>query len=140
MALDDEISWKIGFIIQFIMLAAHIALVATSFLAKSTIEKTQTKVKDATNYIRLLQVDAEMVAQKCEDPETKTAFLKLAEAIRYSDPMSNPALFELEKQIAQHVSAADRCVFSKDYSGAMWCCKKASELLTERNKKCMVLK
>ena len=141
MALDaSDLSWKAGFVVQRIRLAVFIGLVATTFMAKSTVEKTELKVKDASTYIRLLETDAEMVAAKADDASTKAAFLKLAEAIRYSDPMSNPSLFELEKQIAQHINTADRCVFAKDYAGAIWCCNKAQQLLSERNMKTKALK
>ena len=81
-----------------------------------------------------------MIVDKCSDPELKAAFQKLAEDIRYSDPMSNPCLFELEKQITLTVSNADVAVNQKDYANAMLLCNQAKLLLTERNKKCKALK
>ncbi len=128
------------FVIQFLILAVHLVFLISCFLAKEIIQDVETKVKDATTYIRLLQVDVEMVASKATDPAVKEAFTKLAEDVRFSDPMSNPNLFELEKLITQQVTNADSCIVLNDNDGALQCCNRASMLLQERNKKCKALK
>ena len=109
-------------------------------LAQETIVDVQDKVKVATSFIKLLQVDVEMIAEKTTDPNVKEAFLKLAEQVRYSDPMSNENLSELERQIKLQVSNADSCITLNDIDGALQCGNRASLLLIERNKKCKVLK
>lgn len=141
MLLDSTgMSWVAPFVIQLIILAVHLVFLISCFLAKDIIEDVETKVKDATTYIRLLQVDVEMVVSKASDPAVKAAFTKLAEDVRFSDPMSNPNLFELEKLIAQQVNNADSCIALNDIEGALQCCNRASLLLLERNKKCKALK
>lgn len=141
MLLDaNYISWIVAFVPQFLVLAFHIVLITSCFMAHDTIQEIETKVKDATNFIKLLRVDVEMVAQKCTHPEAKAAFESLAEDVRFSDPMSNACLFELEKQITLTVSHADYAVAQNDYSSAMLLCNQAKLLLTERNKKCKALK
>lgn len=141
MALDSINSpWWLAFATQMIALAVHSVFIISCFLAQETIVDVQTKVKDATSFIKLLQVDVEMVAEKTTDPAVKDAFKKLAEQVRYSDPMSNENLFELEKQITLQVSNADSCITLNDIDGALQCCNRATLLLTERNKKCKVLK
>ena len=140
-ALDSVgFAWWIAFVAQLIVLSVHAVFVISCFIVQETIEEVQTKVKDATFFIKLLQADVEMVAEKSDDPTVKESFKKLAEQVRYSDPMSNQNLFELEKQITLQVSKADGCVANKDVEGAIECCKQAALLLTERNKKCKVLK
>ena len=141
MLLDSTgISWIAPFVIQFLILAVHLVFLISCFLAKDIIEDVETKVKDATTYIRLLQVDVEMVVSKASDPAVKAAFEKLAEEVRFSDPMSNPNLFELEKLITQQVNNADSCITLNDTEGALQCCNRATLLLEERNKKCKALK
>ncbi len=81
-----------------------------------------------------------MVAEKTTNAAVKEAFLKLAEQVRYSDPMSNDNLFELEKQITLQVSNADSCITLNDIEGALQCYNRATLLLLERNKKCKALK
>lgn len=132
--------WWIALVAQTIVLAVFLILVISCFVAKETIVEVQTKVNDATSFIKLLQVDVEMVAEKVTDTSLKETFLKLAEQVRYSDPMSNENLFELEKQITLQVSNASSCIMLNDNEGALQCCNRATILLTERNKKCKALK
>ncbi len=141
MAFDSiDAPWWIAFAAQMITLAVHAVFIISCFLAQETIVDVQTKVKDATSFIKLLQVDVEMVAEKATVPAVKEAFLKLAEQVGFSDPMSNDNLFELEKQITLQVSNADSCMTLNDIEGALQCCNRATLLLIERNKKCKVLK
>ena len=140
MVLDASVSTTVAFIPQFLLLAFHVVLIASCFMAHDTIQEMDNKIKDSTNFVKLLRVDVDMVAQKCIHPETKAAFMSLSEDVRYSDPISNPCLFELEKQIALTVSNADFAVTQNDYVNAMILCNQAKLLLTERNKKCKALK
>ena len=141
MLLDSTgISWIIAFVPQFLAFVIHVILLASCYMAHDTIQEIETKVKDATNFIKLLRIDVEMVAEKCAHPEAKAAFESLAEDVRYSDPISNPCLFEMEKQITLTISHADFAVAQNDYASAMTLCNQAKLLLTERNKKCKALK
>ena len=141
MLLDTiNLAWAWAFVPQFLVLGIHLVLVVSCYMANDTIQEMDTRIKDATTFTKLLQVDAEMIVDKCSDPKLKAAFQNLAEDIRFSDPMSNPCLFELEKQITLTVSNADFAVNQKDYINAMLLCDQAKLLLTERNKKCKALK
>lgn len=140
MAIDDnDIGW-LAIVLQLIVLTVHIVFVVLCFMSTETIKEVQQKVKDKTTFIRLLQADAETCAAKANDPQVKAAFNKFAEQVRFSDPMSNENLFELEKMIALQISNADTCISMNDYVTAMQCCERASTLLIERNKKCYALK
>ena len=137
---EDSISWQAAFVFQFIAFCVYMVFAISCFLAKNTIEEIKTKVEDKTRYIKLLRVDAEMLCEKCSDPEVKKSLQKLAEDIRFSDPMSNDALFELEKELSLAVSECDKAVVARDFENAMILCNKASMLLAERNRKCKALK
>ena len=138
--LEDYIKAGWAFAIQFIFLCAYGICAISCFLAKETIEEVHNNVSDKTRFIKLLRVDAEMLIEKCDDAETKAECKKLAEAIRYSDPMSSESLFELEKDLALTVSECDKAVSVKNYILAKELCAKAMLQLTERNKKCKALK
>lgn len=140
MLLEYDVSWQLAFVIQFIVFGLFIGLVASCFAAKRTIDTVRTNIKDKTTFIRMLRVDAEMLVEKCSDAETKAACQKLSEDIRFSDPMSSEALFELEKDIALAVSNCGDAITAGDFETAKMYCGKASMLLIERNKKCKVLK
>lgn len=141
MALDQsfDLGW-LAIVVQLILLAVHLVFVVLCFMSTETIREVQEKVKDKTTFIRLLQADVESCAYKIQDPELKAKFTKFAEDVRFSDPMSNENLFELEKMIALQISNADTCIMMNDLEGASQCCDRASSLLLERNKKCLALK
>ena len=132
--------WILTFLVQFVILALHIGILVAAFSAKNTIQNIGYKVQDKTNYIRLLKVDAELIAQKATDPQVKSVFMKFAEDVRFSDPMSHDSLFELEKQIQECVNNAQNCLATGNNEGAIACCNAASNLIAERNLKTKVLK
>ena len=98
------------------------------------INRIDEKIKVKRAFIQFLQTDIEMLAENESDPETKAALEKLAEKVRFSDPMSHEMLGELESRISAKVeemkTAADKKVLIEEIS----------TLLIERNKKCKILK
>lgn len=84
-----KMNWSIALVAQMLLFAIHLIFIISCFLAKEIVEDIQEKVKVETTDFRLLQIDVEMIAKKATDEETKQAFKKLAEKIRYSDPMKN---------------------------------------------------
>lgn len=138
--LEESIPLGLAFAVQFLLLCVYGICAISCFLTKETINDVHTKVSDKTRFIKLLRSDVEMLVEKCSDPATREECLKLAEAIRYSDPMSSEALFELEKDLALTISECDKAVAVQDFTAAKELCAKAKLLLAERNKKCKALK
>lgn len=132
--------WFIPFSFQLIILAFYLVMAISCYIAKETMKDVRVKVKESTTFIKLLQADVEMVAERANDEETKKLFKELGEKVRFSDPMSNPALFELEKQISFYVSQANTAVTVNDKDAAMRYYNLANQSLLERNKKCKALK
>ena len=75
-----------------------------------------------------------MLAQQEQNPETKTALIKLAEKIRYSDPMSSEALADLEAEISEKITTL------KTVADKQNMIQEIELLMTERNKKTKMLK
>ena len=98
------------------------------------INRVEEKIQAKRAFIQLLQVDIEMIAESENDTETKTSLKKLAEKVRFSDPMSHEMLGELESKIAAKVEEMKTAVNKKDLIAEL------EVLLIERNKKCKVLK
>lgn len=138
--LDKIIPFGWAFAAQFIILSVYGVCAVSCFLAKETIDDVHNKISDKTRFLKLLRVDAEMLVEKCSNPELKEQLKTLSEAIRYSDPMSNEALFEMEKEITFTVSECGKSIETGDFEEAEELCKKAVLLLAERNKKCKALK
>ena len=139
--LDSErISWRIGFTVQLLVLAVHLVFAISCFMAKNVISSREQKTKEKVLYIRMAQMDAEMLSSKITDKNIKTKGMKLAEALRYSDPMSNELLKELEQKLMAEIQEAAACADSGDEKEAEKHISRAMMLLEERNKKCKILK
>ena len=98
------------------------------------IERVEAKVQKKVFYIRELQADVELIAAAETDTDTKASLTQLAEKIRFSDPMSNDQLADLESKIS--TKAAEL----KTAANKMKIITELNSLLDERNKKCRIMK
>lgn len=101
---------------------------------RNEIERVEAKVQKKVFYIRELQVDVELIAAAETDADTKAVLTQLAEKIRFSDPMSNEQLADLENKISAKVSEL------KTAANKVEVATELTSLLNERNKKCKLLK
>lgn len=133
MAVPTLPTWSAVAVCAFILAASAVCLIAFE-PARDEINRVEEKVKAKVFYIQSLQVDVELLAEKEIDTETKTALKNLAEKIRFSDPMSNEALAELEQKISDRVSELKTTTEKQNLISEI------EMLLLERNKKCKILK
>ena len=101
---------------------------------RNEIERVEAKVQKKVFYIRERQADIELLADNESDAAVKTALTQLAEKIRFSDPMSNEQLADLENKISTKVAEL------KNAASKMEIITELNSLLDERNKKCKILK
>ena len=105
-----------------------------SDVGRSEIERVSVKVQEKTFYIKRLQADVELLASTETDTVIKSALMQLAEKIRYSDPISDEQLADIEDRItvkiAELKSSADKVKIINELNS----------LLDERNRKCKLLK
>ncbi len=101
---------------------------------RNEIERIEAKVQKKVFFIKELQADVELLADAETDTDTKAALHQLAEKIRFSDPMSNDALAEIEKAITEKITEL------KNISEKMAVIQELNSLLAERNKKARILK
>lgn len=106
----------------------------SSDAGRNEIERVEAKVQKKVFYIRELQVDVELIAAAETDADTKAALTQLAEKIRFSDPMSNEQLADLENKISVKVMEL------KTATNKVEIITEIISLLNERNKKCRILK
>ena len=101
---------------------------------RNEIERVEAKVQKKVFYIREVQTDVELIAAAETDTDTKAALTQLAEKIRFSDPMSNEQLTDLENKISVKVLEL------KATANKVEIITELTSLLDERNKKCKILK
>ena len=129
----------LGVILCAAVLAFSVIAVLKASAAVDLVGAVDDRVKAKTLFVRSLTVDAESLMARANTPEAKAACKKVWEAVRYSDPMSNGALAELETQITLKFNA-----FAEAVSGNAETVNETADelvvLIGDRNKKCKLLK
>lgn len=139
MVIPNFPNW-LGIIICMLILAFSAISIIKASMAADIVGEIDEKIKTQTQFIKMLTVDSQVLMTSVTNAELKAEAKKVYEAIRYSDPMSNPALNEVETQIQNEFAAFADAVKAEDLEVAK---AVASELLTivdSRNKKCRALK
>ena len=131
-----RISAVVGVLLLGITLIGLISVEA----AMDEVVRQETVKKSRTDIMKTLQVRSQTIASLCNDPEAKKSLQHLAEAIRYSDPVSNDALAVSEAQIVEMLETLQSAVADGKNSEIPELCRKAEILLEERNKLCRLTK
>lgn len=121
-------------IINVLIVGISAICMITAEIGGDIASNVEERIQSRVFYIRELQTDIEMVAERESDFVIKQKILKLAETVRYSDPISSDRLSELEKRISDKVkelnNADDKSLIVDEIE----------LLLMERNKKCKIYK
>lgn len=133
MAISFVPSWIAIVVCTLILGISSICLIGTE-TGREEINRVEQKVSKKVFYIKSLQVDIEMLANAEADADTKAALTNLAEKIRFSDPMSNELLADLESKIIDKINDL------KSTEQKATIIKELTLLFDERNKKCKLLK
>ena len=98
------------------------------------------EIKTKTFLIKSLTTDAEHLLAAAQSAKIRNECEKVYEALRYSDPMSNVALQELNEQVQRQFSSFEDAVNSDDLELTIMNGKELLVLIDKRNKQCKLLK
>ncbi|MBO5355242.1 MAG: hypothetical protein J6B09_04155 [Clostridia bacterium] len=127
-------------ILELIVTVAYILIAMYSVYAVNYIGENQKKTKQKVLYIRMLQADVLDCVPLTQDAAICTALNDLAESIRFSDPMSHPALAGVEGELSLTVSGIAASLREGDTQKAAQLIATAKAQLESRNKRCIMLK
>lgn len=122
-----------------LLVAAAVGVIATDSI-RDEVERQDTQLKKDVAAMRALQSKAAALPARCEDATARAALEKLAEEFRYSDPVSAPALTDLETDMAATMEELSAAVTDGDNAAVLALCKKISATLAERNRLCKLNK
>lgn len=126
-------AWSAIVVCSIIAVVSAVCMISAD-AGRNEIERVEAKVQKKVFYIRELQADIELLADNERDAAVKAALTQLAEKIRFSDPMSNEQLADLEDKISTKIEEL------KTNSSQLEIITELNSLLDERNKKCKILK
>ena len=113
--------------------ASAVCMIASD-VGRSEIERVSSKVQKKTFFIKQVRTEIELLADAETDVTTKSALTQLAEKIRYSDPMSNEQIADIEDRITAKVAEL------KSSTNKVKIINELNSLLDERNRKIKILK
>ena len=140
MIFRNMASVKVTVLIQALLLCVFIVIAIIALMTRTMVSDSSQKIKDQVGNIKGLTVDVEMLIQRCTDPETMGSLKKLAETIKYSDPMSNSAVETQDQMIKQYMIELRTAFDSGNMPGVRELCDRINLLFIERNKKLMATK
>ena len=119
--------------------AAVVGLISAEAVVEE-IKVQDAKLKKDVSLMRGVQSMMNQMASQCDNPDAAAAVKKLAEELRYSDPVSSDALAEIERDLAAVADELQAAVVDGDSDSIRQLCRKASAVLAERNRLCKLNK
>ena len=77
---------------------------------------------------------------QCGNEDLKETLRKIAEELRYSDPVSSDATEDIEAELRSQLNDIQQALVDGDGEGAKKLCAKALSSIAERNRICSVSK
>lgn len=136
----QTINWKIPLVLQLVLLAIYAVVAIVSVAGRDVAVEVKDNYQSKAASMKLNVVDVQMLVDEVKDPELKAQLRKLAEAIRYSDPMSHEAIADVEAQIHQEMFALQAFCQDQDIDAAKSSCARLQRLYVERNRKLLAIK
>lgn len=123
-------SW-ITIVIETLLLACFFISLITRTAYKDTIKKIDNK-EYKESYIKELRIELSMLCNKVDEPELKKVLEKLNETVRYTDPVSNRSVVDIEDEISRKVEVLNKNILDKNYNNAIKLALEIDGLLKER--------
>ena len=139
MAIPGLPEW-IAIIVCVIILAFNAIAIIKATAAADIVSGIDEKIKTQTFFIKSLSVDAQSLMTSAKSNELRAEAKKVYEAIRYSDPMANAALSDLDTQIERQFNSFSDAIKAEDSELAKEAANALVEMVERRNQKCKLLK
>ncbi len=140
MILGDNVPIEVLWVLYVLLLCAGAIGLVQMNAVKDTIEQMDAQLKMDVSTMRALQSEARVMVGQCSDPELVPVLRAFSEELQYSDPMSSGAVKEAERELQELVAELHRSVLDGDSAAAAALCRKATLVLSERNRLCKLNK
>ena len=136
MALGTMVPLWLPLVLYVILMGAAIIGLITTEGAREEVERQERKLVKDVSRMRKFQAHTKMLAREGQIPEAKEPLRELAEAFRYSDPVSSEVLREIEDTLADDLAHIQDAVALLEKEKALELCRKTRRDLEERNQLC----
>lgn len=126
-------SFKLAMVLQVLILAIYVIVAILALMSRNVVQDVNDNLKENVEAIKTLNVNIDIFVPQVSDPSLKKALKKVSETIKYSDPMSNSAVADIEEQIMQTVNTLRIHIENNNNSEAIQTCKDIEVLFLQRN-------
>lgn len=126
--------FKLAFALQIIILAAYAVVAIITLLSRDYVQDVSDDIQESAAAMKMMHVDVSSLLPLTDDPALKTALRHLSETVRYSDPMSNSSVTEIEEQIMDKMDALRLSCETGQTAEALESCKQVEMLFMRRNR------
>ncbi len=130
-----EVPFILMFILECIVLGGFLIAYIFAMTHKNVVVEIDQTIKQNVFSIRTLVSDVEVLAESVEDANLKAKLNRLAEDIKYSDPMSNDVVKELDLQMKDAIAELEVYVADGDAANIESKIKQAQLIVSKRNKR-----
>lgn len=130
----------IGAIVCLLIAGYFIIACLNASTVANVVADIDKKVKTRTAFMRMAIVEAENILTRATTHEINLEVKKVYEALKYSDPMSNPALDDIEQEIDNGLKNLNKAVMDNDEQKVLDTVTNLLLKIKERNSKCKMLK
>ena len=131
---------QIPILTETIITVIYLIVILYALLGMRYVSQNQKETKKKVLYVRTLYTDLESCLPTLQDEAMAASLRALAEAIRFSDPMSHPSLSTIESALADVVSTIVVDVQCGSLANIPASILRANALLEQRNARCKILK
>lgn len=126
-------SFKLALIVQVLILAIYVVVALIALMSRDVVQNVNDTIRENVQTIKTMNVDVDVLIPQVSDPALKKALKKLSDTVRYSDPMSNSAVADIESQINESMNALRICIENDNNAEAVQMCKDLEVLFLQRN-------
>ena len=125
--------FKLAIVLQILILAIYAVVAIMALMSRNVVQDVNDNLRENVEAIKTLVVDVDVFIPQVSDPALKKALKKVSETIKYSDPMSNAAVADIEEQIMQTVNELRINIENSRNAEAIQTCKDIEVLFMQRN-------
>ena len=134
------VPYWVALLLSIILLgAAGIGVIATGN-TRDAIQNIDNEIERVTKATKIFNHEIATIIDICEDAEVSKELNKLAEELKYSDPVSSEATEETETLLLEEIRILRSFVEADDKENALKQIRKTMNLLAERNRICKAFK
>ena len=136
MALGRVVPFGIVLVADAVLLGAAVLGLVAQDIARDHIQALDARLDTAVSVIRSAQSTLNLLVSRCDNLECRAAVQKLADELRYSDPVSSSELAQIEADLCAAIDDLQQAVVDGDDDSVLTLCTQSRTLLNERNRLC----